>query len=165
MAPNGGVPSTCQGVTTGNVPRGLSVAKNVRDQWATNLGVHGEIEVQELSAARQWCGTPPAVSLNGFILPFDEPHFWYRREFVSGGACWDGYRNPSFEQVLNTADLEQPSQAIGDYVKAGRLLVDDAAYIGLLYSKRAMLIRPYVKGVGFNAIYDYPWSEIKILQH
>lgn len=67
--------------------------------------------------------------------------------------------------MLNTADLEQPSQAIGDYVKVGRLLVDDAAYIGLLYSKRAMLIRPYVKGVGFNAIYDYPWSEIKILQH
>src|SRR5215472_5120489 len=34
------------GVTTGDVPRGLSVAKNVRDQWATNLGVHAEIEVQ-----------------------------------------------------------------------------------------------------------------------
>jgi ABC-type oligopeptide transport system substrate-binding subunit len=103
--------------------------------------------------------------VNGYILPFDEPRFWYRSQFVVGGGCWGGYQNASFEELLNTADLQQPSKAGDAYVKAGRLLVEDAAYIGLLYTKRVMLIKPYVKGAGFNTIYDDPWSEIEILKH
>jgi hypothetical protein len=91
--------------------------------------------------------------------------FWYRSQFVAGGGCWGGYQNPSFEELLNTADLQHPSQAGDAYVRAGRLLVEDAAYIGLLYTKRAMLIKPYLKGAGFNAIYDDAWSDIEILKH
>jgi hypothetical protein len=44
------------------------------------------------------------------------------------------------------------SQASADYVEAGRLLIEDAAYAGLVYSMRGMLVKPYAQGVGFNAL-------------
>jgi len=153
-------------IATSSRPPFLRMAENVRNQWATNLGVHADVEVLQANATLPSCGNrPESVAVNGYILPFDEPRFWYRSQFVAGGGCWGGYQNASFEALLNTADLQQPSQAGDAYVKAGRLLVDDAAFVGVLYTKRFMLIKPYIRGAGFNAVYDGPWSEIKILKH
>ncbi len=153
-------------ITTSSLPLFQRIAENVRDQWATNLGVHAAVEVLPGIGPLPSCGNRPAsVGVNGYILSFEEARYWYRSQFVPGGGCWGGYQNASFEELMNTADLQQLSQADDAYVKAGRLLVEDAAYIGLLYTKRAMLIKPYVKGAGFNAVYDYPWAEIKILNH
>jgi len=45
---------------------------------------------------------------------------------------------------------EPVDQAKADYAKLNQMLIDDVAYIPLLYSNGAFLIKSYVKGAGTN---------------
>jgi hypothetical protein len=45
------------------------------------------------------------------------------------------------------------------------MLITDVAYIPLFYSVGSFLIKPYVKGAGSNAFFDYPWDQLQILSH
>ena len=41
----------------------------------------------------------------------------------------------------------------------------DVAYAALVYGVQQYLVRPYVKGVGGTALYDFYWTSARIDQH
>ncbi len=60
---------------------------------------------------------------------------------------------------------EPVDQAKADYAKLNQMLIDDVAYIPLLYSNGAFLIKSYVKGAGTNSYFDNYWNGISIRAH
>ncbi len=49
--------------------------------------------------------------------------------------------------------------------QANQILTDDLVWATLIYGQSPYLTQPYLKGWGVNSLYDYPWSDIKILKH
>ena len=56
-------------------------------------------------------------------------------------------------------------QGLADYKTAGHLLVNDSIYAPLVYGVQQYLVKPYVQGVGGNALYDDYWTAARILKH
>jgi hypothetical protein len=69
------------------------------------------------------------------------------------------------DQLLTKADTQQISAALPDYVKANEQLTKDIVWANLIYGSAPYLAQPYLKGWSYNSLYDYPWSDIKILKH
>jgi hypothetical protein len=81
------------------------------------------------------------------------------------GACGCGYSSPNFLQRLQVAEHRPAADAVPEYLAANRILIRDVAYSALLYGVRAVLVKPYVRGVGTSALYEYPWSEVEVVSH
>ena len=45
------------------------------------------------------------------------------------------------------------------------MLVNDSVMAPLVYGVQQYLAHPYAVGVGGNALYDYSWTDARILQH
>ena len=45
------------------------------------------------------------------------------------------------------------------------MLLEQAVIDPLLYYVHTVVMKPYVAGFGANALYDYRWTAIKLLQH
>ena len=64
-----------------------------------------------------------------------------------------------------TADARPVALALSYYQAADQLLIGDVVYAGLVYGIQQYLVHPYVKGVGGTALYDFSWTQARILQH
>jgi oligopeptide transport system substrate-binding protein len=147
------------------------VAENLRAQWKSNLGVDVQLQAVDQST---WISRRRAreaiLFRDTWTADFDSPADWLDNLFAcptagAGRVNYGGYCNPSFDQLLARAHGEGDARATTEYQRASRLLVEDAAYAPLFYDNRAFLAKPYVRGAGFNALYDYRWEGIRILQH
>jgi oligopeptide transport system substrate-binding protein len=151
-----------------------AVAANLRAQWAANLGV--DVTTRGLDPATffpdmlagrftMWRG--------GWQADYDHPGDWFDNLFVFQGGCQAGpcnsagaiYDRPGYTDLIASADKQALDQALSSYVKAGRMLVDDAA-LGALYSGvRTAMVKPYVLGYGANVLWEYRWKSLSIEQH
>ena len=50
-------------------------------------------------------------------------------------------------------------------VTLDQLLIGDVVYAGLLYGVQPYLVKPWAKGVGGTALYDFSWTSARMLQH
>jgi hypothetical protein len=46
-----------------------------------------------------------------------------------------------------------------------KLLVDDQVWMTIDYGTQPYMVQKYVKGAGYNGLYDFPWEGISLLQH
>jgi oligopeptide transport system substrate-binding protein len=140
-------------------------AENLRAQWKTNLGVDVQLAPAD-PATYQPAKNRGAYEMfrEGWAADYNHPQNWY--QLFRSDLPFDhfGYVNQRFDALVQQADGESLARALGHYSEAGRLLIADVAYAGLLYSDRMNLARPYVQGVGGNAITDYPWTEARLLR-
>ncbi len=152
-------------------PLNKPTAEFLQDQWQTNLGVHVDIQPE---AHKQFIPDRLAgnfvLSRDGWQADYDHPQDWFDNLWGSKLGCPDancssGYTTPAYDQLLKKADSEPLSQALPDYEKLSRMLIDDVVYIPLYYTVGAFLIKPYVKGAGTNSQFDYYWDGYQILQH
>ena len=67
--------------------------------------------------------------------------------------------------ITNAANTKSIDQALPDYIKAVKMLVNDVVWITIDYGTQPYLVQPYVRGAGYNGLYDYNWQGIKLLQH
>ena len=84
---------------------------------------------------------------------------------AAGKGNSSGYCNPAMDKILAEADTEQIDQAQAQYRQAQRLMIRDNYGSALQYGNQPYVAQSYVKGAGFNSLYDYSWTNIRILKH
>jgi len=149
-------------------PFNKAVCANLQQQWAKNLGVTVtcvEMDRKTFFDQRNGsCAYP--MFRQSWSADYDHPQDWFDYLFVSGaissGSC---YSNPNLDKLVAGADASSDPSSISDYRSAGRMLVDDSVFAGLLYGVQEYLVHPYVRGAGGNALYDNYWTEVRILKH
>lgn len=101
---------------------------------------------------------------------YDHPQDWFDNlwscsEAVPGRGNNSHYCNPEVDALAQKARTQPVDLAVGQYKQAQRLMIQDAYGAALTYGTRTYIVQPYVKGAGFNSLYDYGWSGIQILKH
>ena len=150
-----------------STPQNRLVAESLQAQWKANLGITvttEPVDGQTFFTSR----SNGAYSLfrDYMDVTLDHPAHWYGGIYFSPPpACGCGYSNPQFTQLLLSALRLPVDQALADYARLGRMLVDEAAYAALFYELKIYVIKPYLRGVGGNALYDYLWSSARVLSH
>ena len=104
--------------------------------------------------------------LNIVAADYDNPQDWFDFLFVtnagSGGAC---YSNPALDSLVKTANTKSLTDGLAGYKQANQILVDQVITGPLVYYIHGNVVHPWVKGVDGNALYDFYWSDARILQH
>ena len=149
-------------------PFNKAVCDNLAAQWKKNLGVTVACnEMDRLTFFDQRngaCAYP--MFRQSWTADYDHPQDWFDYLFVSGapssGSC---YSSPSLDEVVARADASRAAIADPNYKVAGYTLVTDATFGGLLYGVQQYLVHPFVKGAGGNALYDNPWTGMRVWKH
>ena len=149
-------------------PFNKAVCNNLVAQWKKNLGV--TIPCVEMDRGTFFdqrnggCAYP--MFRQSWAADYDSPQDWFDYLFVTGasssGSC---YSNTNLDQLVANADSAPLKQGLTDYRTAGTLLVDESVFAPLVYGVQQYLVHPYVAGAGGNALYDNPWTSIRILKH
>jgi hypothetical protein len=66
---------------------------------------------------------------------------------------------------VRAADAKPIAGALADYKAAGQTLIGHVAYGALVYGVQQYLAHSWVKGVGGNALYDFAWTDARIVKH
>ncbi|HXC75598.1 MAG TPA: peptide ABC transporter substrate-binding protein [Candidatus Acidoferrum sp.] len=148
-------------------PFNKAVCVNLAAQWFKNLGVTVKcVEVDRLTFFNQRngkCAYP--LFRQSWSADYDNPQDWFDYLFVainSGGSC---YSNPIFDTAVRAADQKPLGTAVADYKAAGQTLMGHIVFANLVYGVQQYLAHPWVKGVGGNALYDFSWTDARILKH
>jgi oligopeptide transport system substrate-binding protein len=144
-----------------------AVCENLASQWQQNLGVTVQCAAQDRASffnARTKCSYP--IFRHSWGADYDNPQDWFDFLFVtgagSGGSC---YSNPALDSLVKSANTKSLADGLAEYKKANQILVDQSIPGPLVYYIHANIVHPYVKGVDGNALYDFYWSDVRILQH
>ncbi len=95
-----------------------------------------------------------------FLDPYTFMNLW----LTDGGNNQMGYSNPEYDKLVNdtTTTLAQDQKARFDnFLKAEKILFEDAAIAPVYQKASAMLVSPKVQGVftnAFGATYEYKWA-------
>jgi oligopeptide transport system substrate-binding protein len=149
-------------------PFNKAVCANLVSQWQKNLGVLVkcvEIDRKTFFDKRNGrCAYP--LFRQSWRADYDHPQNWFDYLFVagapSGGSC---YSNPPFDKAVRAADAKPLAAALADYKAAGQTLIGHVAYGALVYGVQQYLVHPWVKGVGGSALYDFAWTDARIIKH
>ena len=149
-------------------PFNKAVCANLVAQWQKNLGVVIKcVEVDRktfFDERNVKCAYP--LFRQSWRADYDHPQNWFDYLFVvgapSGGSC---YSNPAFDRAVKAADEKPLAVAVAEYRAAGQTLIGHVAFGALLYGVQQYLAHPWVKGVGGNALYDFAWTDARILKH
>jgi oligopeptide transport system substrate-binding protein len=144
-----------------------AICENLASQWQKNLGVSMQCTAQDRAsffAARTKCSYP--IFRHSWGADYDNPQDWFDFLFVtnagSGGSC---YSNPTLDNLVKSANTKSLSDGLAEYKQANKILVDQVITGPLVYYIHANVVHPWVKGVDGNALYDFYWSDARILQH
>jgi len=144
-----------------------AVCENLASQWQQNLGVTVQCTAQDRAsffAARTKCTYP--IFRHSWGADYDNPQDWFDFLFVtgagSGGSC---YSNPTLDNLVKSANKKSLADGVAEYKQANKILVDQSIPGPLVYYIHANVVHPWVKGVDGNALYDFFWSDARILQH
>jgi oligopeptide transport system substrate-binding protein len=144
-----------------------AVCENLASQWQKNLGVTMQCTAQDRASffsARNKCTYP--IFRHSWGADYDHPQDWFDFLFVtnagSGGSCLS---NAKLDALVKDANTKPLTSVIDKYKQANQMLVDDSITGNLVYGIQQYVIHPWVKGAGGNALYDFRWSDVRILQH
>ena len=144
-----------------------AVCENLASQWQKNLGVTVQCASQDRAsffAARTKCTYP--IFRHSWGADYDNPQDWFDFLFVTGGGSSGScYSNPALDSLVSGANQKSLSDGLADYKRANQILVDQSIPGPLVYYIHANVVHPWVKGVDGNALYDFYWSDARILQH
>lgn len=144
-----------------------AVCENLASQWQKNLGVTVQCASQDRAsffAARTKCTYP--IFRHSWGADYDNPQDWFDFLFVTGGGSSGScYSNPALDSLVTGANQKSLTDGLADYKKANQILVDQSIPGPLVYYIHANVVHPWVKGVDGNALYDFYWSDARILQH
>jgi oligopeptide transport system substrate-binding protein len=149
-------------------PFNKAVCDNLVAQWQKNLGVTVqcvEMDSKTFFDERNGKCAYPAFR-QSWSADYDHPQDWFDYLFItgapSGGSC---YTNANFDQLVAGADSRPLASALVDYKTASQTLIDDSIIGTLIYGVQQYAAHSYVKGVGVNALYDFYWTDARILKH
>jgi len=144
-----------------------AICENLASQWKQNLDVTVQCTAQDRAsffAARTKCTYP--IFRHSWGADYDNPQDWFDFLFVtnagSSGSC---YSNSQVDGLVKSANTKSLVEGLAEYKQANQILVDQVVTGPLVYYIHANVVHPWVKGVDGNALYDFYWSDARILQH
>ncbi|HEX6348219.1 MAG TPA: peptide ABC transporter substrate-binding protein [Candidatus Dormibacteraeota bacterium] len=147
------------------------VAQNLQSQWKANLGVNVDLVPSDFPTLISDRNAKKTILSRGsWGADYDHPQDWFDNLWTCdaakvGHGGVEGYCNPAMDKTLQTANAESIDKAVPLYQQAGQMLIDDNVDAVLYYNTQTYFTHSYVKGAGFNSLYDYNWQGIRILQH
>jgi len=152
-------------------PVNQPTARNLREQWQTNLGVDVQIrsESHDRYVVDRLSGNF-VLSRDGWTADYDHPEDWFDDKFGALAGCPDvncssGYATPQFDRLAAQADAQPLEKALPLYRQMSLMLSDEVAYIPLYHTLNAFMVQQYVRGAGANGLLDHRWNGIHILPH
>ncbi len=144
-----------------------ATAENLQAQWKQNLGVTVKLEtVDRQTFFKNRDKKTYIMFRHSWSADYDHPQDWFDNLFVTdAGSGGSGYSNKALDDLVSKANEKPIDQALSDYIQAQKMMIDDAFSAPLYYGVQPYIIKPYVKGAGGNAFFDYLWTGIRILQH
>jgi oligopeptide transport system substrate-binding protein len=147
------------------------IAQNLQSQWKANLGINIDLAPSDFPTLISDRNAKKTILSRGsWGADYDHPQDWFDNLWTCdaakpGHGGTEGYCNPAMDKVLATANAETIDKASASYQQAGQTMIDDNVDAVLFYGTQTYFAHSYVKGAGFNSLYDYNWQGIKILQH
>jgi oligopeptide transport system substrate-binding protein len=147
-----------------------AIAQNLTAQWQSNLNVHVRtVGLDTATYIHNLFANKFKLFRKGWQADYNHPHDWYSNLLVGGlcgqPSCGTVYDPPGYNALILSADRKPLVDALPDYMRAGRKVLDDAVVAVLLYLVRAVVIKPYVRGYVANALWETRWTSLEILQH
>lgn len=117
--------------------------------WKTNLGV--TVTVQQVEAATFLQDAQQGkfqMWEAGWAADYPDPEDFLSINFNSQSQGNDTkYNNPAVDKLLNEADTQlDPTKRMAEYNQAEQMIINDAAWLPLIYDKEEQLVKPYVHG-------------------
>jgi oligopeptide transport system substrate-binding protein len=148
-----------------------AIAENLQSQWKANLGITVQLQSTDFPTFNKEVRQQTfAMFKQSWTADYDHPQDWFDYLFSCSNAR-PGTTNaaavcdPRVDDLVKKADVQSLADGLPSYIQAGKYLVDDVAVAPLIYDKRPFIIKSYVRGVGANSLYDYPWTGVSILSH
>ncbi|MFJ5759520.1 ABC transporter substrate-binding protein [Neobacillus sp. NPDC093182] len=97
-----------------------------------------------------------------FLDPYTYMNLW----LTDGGNNKMGYSNPEYDKLVNetaTTLAQDPEARNENFLKAEKILFEDAAIAPVYQRASALLVSPKVQGVftnAFGATYEYKWASV-----
>jgi oligopeptide transport system substrate-binding protein len=128
-----------------------------QQQWKTNLGIDVTLDPVDRTTYTQLVKKPettPALFLLGWCADYPDQQDWLTTVFVSNSTVTHvGWKNTDYDTAVRTADKEPDAKKRDDgYIKAQRILTQEAPVAFLYYSATKYLLKPYVHGVTDTAL-------------
>jgi len=140
-----------------------AMATEIKAEWQSVLGIDVQLEIGEFETIRGNASRGLYdIIIGAYRVDYDSPHNWFDN---LPGACSVAKVNPEFMSLVAAADKKRPDDAVGDYKKALQLLGNDAVCSAIAYQQSVQLIKPWIRGAGANALYEYYWTSISIIKH
>jgi len=148
-------------------------AQNYQAQWKKNLGVDVKLVPSDFPTLQK--DRKKKIVIMGresWGIDYDHPQDWFDNLYSCaqakiGRGNDEAYCNPAMDAITTAANAKPISDpaTVAEYVKAGKMLVNDVVWAATDYGTQPYLTQSYVKGMGYNSLYDFPWEGIRILQH
>jgi oligopeptide transport system substrate-binding protein len=144
---------------------------NVQSQLKSNLNVSVELAPSDFPTLIKDRNAKNAILFRGsWGADYDHPQDWFANLFTCAAAGVgkggnEGYCNPAMDKILQKADAQQLDQAVPDYKNAQKMMVTDVVGGVLRYDTQSYVAQTYVKGAGYNSLYDFDWAGIRVLKH
>ena len=137
---------------------GASVSRDLEaiiTQWRQNLGV--EVRVRQLEPERflyHLKEEKDEMYYTGWVADYPHPQNFLDVLFHSGADNNYGeYSNPQADALLDIAGVEPDNElSLTLYQQVEGVLVEDAACLPLWFGEQYVLVKPYVKGYGLDAM-------------
>lgn len=146
--------------------------QNVQAQLKQNLGITVELAPSDFPTLLKERKTKSSTILfrESWGVDYDHPQDWFDNLFNCtqakvGRGNDEGYCNPEMDKLTAAANAKTIDQAIPDYVNAQKMLVNDVVWATLFYGTQPYMSQTWLKGAGYNGLYDYSWLGMRILQH
>ncbi len=148
-------------------------AENLQAQWKANLGVDVKLVPSDFpTLQRDRKKKVVIIGRESWGIDYDHPQDWFDNLFSCsqakvGRGNDEAYCNPAMDAITTAANAKSINDpaTVNDYVKAGQMLVNDVVWATIDYGTQPYLTQSYVKGMGYNGLYDFNWEGIRLLQH
>ena len=149
-----------------------TIAENLQSQWKSNLGVNVELAPSDFpTLIKDRKNAKTILARGSWGADYDHPQDWYDNLWncaqagVGKGSQGQFYCNQAMDKLLTKANAQTIEKAVPDYQAAGQMMIDDMVQANLIYGTQTYFTNTYVKGAGFNSLYDFNWEGIKLLKH
>jgi oligopeptide transport system substrate-binding protein len=148
-------------------------AQNLQAQWKENLGVDVKLVASDFPTLQKDRKKKIVIlGRESWGIDYDHPQDWFDNLFSCsqakiGRGNDEAYCNPAMDAITSAANgknINDP-KTVDEYVKASKMLVNDVVWMTIDYGTQPYLTQTYVKGMGYNGLYDFPWEGMRILQH
>jgi oligopeptide transport system substrate-binding protein len=148
-------------------------AQNLQAQWKQNLGVDVKLVPSDFpTLQRDRKKKIVTIGRESWGIDYDHPQDWFDNLFSCaqakvGRGNDQAYCNPAMDAITQAANgkpITDPA-TVAQYVAAGKMLASDVVWMSIDYGTQPYIVQSYVKGTGYNGLYDFNWEGIRILQH